>query len=314
MSARSCPAMVLVSALVLAAVQTSSAQSTTPLSERTPSQNVRGSAVRERAPGLTVNQARQRHAALIAERVTGSRSGSGSQAASQASATAGTTGGTGSTLGGLAGLLSNPAISALIAQASSSGLLSQLTGGALGGLTSGGSLGGLTLGATTNQPVQAGTPATSANPNIPPNVTPDVIALLESAGIDINEVFPPTQSGSSTTTSQTSGQTRKSAQPAASTATSTKTEARSQQQSTDQPKFAVRWANAMLETTFTSLVLAFSSSAFVDLLADWLRPIFLPEETEQPADTSTGTTNPTDTGTDAGGSIVRGAAVWLPCG
>ncbi len=200
------------------------AQTTTSsVSDRTPFQNVAPGAVAERAPGNTIQQALSRHQELANERLSRQR---GDDTGSDEDADAETDDSTGTD--SLSDLLSG-------------GLLDSLTGGLdLGGLLGG--LGG----------------STGGDSAIPSNITPEVIALLESAGIDINDVFP------------ADGSTSQSREPAA---TDAKVESAAQD-AADEPSFRIRWADAMLDTMFTSLVFAFQTPTFIDFLADAIRPLF----------------------------------------
>lgn len=200
------------------------AQTTTEtLSDRTPFQNVAPGAVAERAPGNTIQQALSRHQELTNDRLSRQR---GDDTGDDQESDASTDDSTGTD--SLSDLLSG-------------GLLDSLTGG----LDLSGLLGGLSG-------------DTGGDSAIPSNITPEVIALLESAGIDINDVFP------------ADGSTSQSREPAAADA---KLEAVAQD-ATEEPSFRIRWADAMLDTMFTSLVFAFQTPTFIDFLADAIRPLF----------------------------------------
>lgn len=200
--------------------------------DKTPFENNAPGAVQERSPGTIVQAALAKHTAMNNERLARQRSG-----LPQESGTSGTSSGssTGTTL------------TSTISDLLGSGLLGDL-GGSLGGLLGGAG------GSTTN-------------PNIPSNLTPEVLALLASAGIDINDVFPADGSTASSAVRESD----------------TKSDARSQTTTPDEPKFKIRWANAMLDTLFTSLVFAFQTPTFIDFLASRLEPILF----EPPADEST---------------------------
>lgn len=208
-------------------------------------------------------------------------------------------------LSGLSGLLSSlggsTGLSGLLSSVANSGLL-----GALG--SSLGSSAGSTGGSTGSGGTSSTGSGTSTNPNIPPNVTPDVIASLEAAGIDINEVFPPNGSGASSSTGSRSKSVFGSA------AQSTNPPSVPQQEDS----FRTRLINALLETTFSALILAFQNQAFIERIADAIRPTLGPilnpdaynteEETttqeETPSEEPSGSGNSNAPPTTGEGSIV----------
>lgn len=240
-----------------------------------PGPKVRGAAVRARAPGRVVNEARARHMGESTR--TGSYFSTGGSAASSSSGSRGTSGSSTSVGSGLLGGLD---LAGLLGQFANSGLLPSLLGSSGGSPTgtSGNSL-------STGSRPDSGTgnlSNTTGNPNIPPNITPEVLQMLQDAGIDINEIFPPASgSGSSTSTIKTAGRSQQQ-----------------QQQQTEQTPFAVRWGNAVLQTTFAAIVLAFQTPDFRDLLVDMLRPIFIPERDSGTPSEDGGD----DSGTDGGQS------------
>jgi len=65
-----------------------------------------------------------------------------------------------------------------------------------------------------------------------------------------------------------------------------KTDARSQT-TTEERSFFVRWADAMLSTTFTAITVGLQTQDFIDILKDAFRPLFIPTEDES-EDTSDG--------------------------
>ena len=229
------------------------------LADRSPSANVRAAAVRERAPGNIIRDALARHRGLINDRITAARAGQG--AADNSSASTGTGGTTPSPT------TSTPGGSNIIGNLLSSGLLGQLGGGNLTGLL--GSLIGNTTGSTGSPSNTGGSTnntggTTGTNPNIPPNITPEVIALLQSFGIDINDVFPPPDSSN-----------RQQTRPADNTGP------RAQQQNPpaagnngNQPKFITRLLDSLLSTVFNALVLGVQTQAFIDSIKNSLRPLF----------------------------------------
>lgn len=199
------------------------------LSEQTPIENTRGAAVRLRAPGLTIQAALERHRELAEGRLGAQR-----EADTTSLGTSGSTGGVGTTSG--------------------SGDLTDLLGGLLGSGSLGnlsGLLGGLTGGTTTGT-------STGGGSSVPSNLTPEALALLQSAGIDINDVFP---SGTSKTSSEQG-----------------KSDARSQTADDDvvETPFRIRWADAMMTTIFTSLTVGIRLPDVVDAFKDLLRPILFP--------------------------------------
>jgi len=242
-------------------------------------QKVRGGAVRERAPGRIIDQARARHAALRDARLAAQRSGDTSGLAPE---------GLGPATTGATNALTN-----LLGDLLGSGILGGLSGGdissILGNLTGGsGTTGGSTTGATGITGNSGGT-----GPNIPSNIPPEAIQLIQNAGIDINQLF---------------------AKPRAPTATAAdKDRGRSQAATPDQqqPKFVVRWVDAMLSTLFTALTVGFQSPDFVSMLADFIRPLFpAPTEPIPPDEIDSADTTGSDTGD--GTPAEPNSVVWVP--
>src|SRR5262249_31807370 len=138
------------------------------------------------------------------------------------------------------------------------------------------SLGGLDTNALTSllgsmTGTTSGSTSGGTNSNIPSNITPQALALLQQFGIDPNQLFSSGGSGSSTSTG--TGGTQKSS-------TGTMQTATTQPTTTDHhPKFIVRWADAVLSTTFTGIVVGMQTPDFISLLARNLRPILRPETT-----------------------------------
>lgn len=252
------PAAVFVS---VAAAQTQSGGSSgaTSLADRDPSANVRSGAVAERSPSNVVRAALQRHRELTAARLAFQR---GDGELGEGGSTGGTAGGSsgGSGGGGLFG-----------------GLLGDIVGSGitdlLGGL--GGMLGG-SSGGTTGNSGGAGT----GNPNIPSNITPEVIALLEQFGIDINDVFPSagTTGSGSNSTGNTGGSLPNIRSKLLDRAQATGGPAE------QQPKFVIRWANELLSAMFDAINAGIRLNAFVDLLENLFRPLLIPDSGGQSQD------------------------------
>ncbi|HMQ14476.1 MAG TPA: hypothetical protein PKC49_00745 [Phycisphaerae bacterium] len=264
------------------------AQSADPNDSAAPQDKVRGGAVRQRAPGNVINQARERHRGFINRRVNGPRSGQPVESATGTAGTAANNAATGlnSLLGGLGG-------SGLL------GTLTSLTGGQLSmdqmnQINS--LLSGTTgTGSSTTGGTSGGSASSGSNPNIPSNIPPDVIQTLVDAGFDLNELIPP-----SGTSKVVAGTTAVAAD---------KTESRSQTNNTTTTPFHARWANAMLQTTFSALVLGFSSPDFVKLIEDALRPILLPGSIESDdSDNTTGGNNNNNSGGNSGSIVAIEAA------
>lgn len=262
----------------------SDASTTTSLADQTPLVNVKSGAVAERAPGLIVNAAR----AAFLERKSTRRE---AQTTGETSVLSATSGLTGLTTG------SSNAISDLLGDVLGSGLLGSI-GGQLGNLTGLlGNLGGSQTGTTTTSSGSSGSSTT--NSNVPSNLTPEAIRMLEDAGFDVNELFAQ---------SRDEGDAAKTASTASTLAGTSdnsiagilKSDSRAQTADTTETKFVMRWADAMLSTLFSGIVLAINSSPFVDALTDALRPIFFPT-----TDTSTDTSSdPNDGSTNSGDSVV----------
>lgn len=197
-------------------------------SNDTPASKVKSGAVRERAPGRIIDAARQRHNDAKAQRLQAQRGGDVSSLAPE---------GTG-TVGGS----SNP--------------LNNLLGGLLGSL--GGNVGDL-IGGLSN-----GT-GTAGGANIPSNITPEAIAMLEAAGFNINDLFPGTaqvrEVGGGLVAA---GDEEEKVDPRVQAANGTGNDR----------SFATRWADAMLSTLFTALVVGFQTPDFINVLADLVRPMF----------------------------------------
>lgn len=233
-----------------------------------PGPKVRGAAVRARAPGRVVNEARARHTGESTR--TGSYFNTG-ESAGQTGGSSNNTTGTGSSSG--SGLFGGLDLAGLLSQFANSGLLPSLLNSA-GGSTNGTPGAGPSTGSSSTSG-SGNIYGTTGNSNIPSNITPEVLQMLQDAGININDVFPSGSGGTGTSTA--------------------KMASRSQQQEEETP-FAVRWGNAVLQTTFAAIVLAFQTPDFRELLLDMLRPIFIPEQKESGQ----------DAGTDGGGDSGAG--------
>ncbi|MFQ5805423.1 MAG: hypothetical protein ACE5I3_03115 [Phycisphaerae bacterium] len=214
------------------------------LAERSPAENVRGGAVWERAPGRIVDLARARHLALRDQRAVAQRTGDTSMLAPQPDA-----------VGGLGGSLSN-----LFGDGSLAGLISSFLNSGLAGAL-GGPMGGSLQPAGNRAGAGTTTGADSGAIDFS-NLPPEVIQMLAGAGIDLNDL----------------NQRSREDAPAAADAQA-KALARAQANNgQEQPKFIVRWADAMLSTFFTSLTVGFQTQDFIDLLKDLFRPLFIPQE------------------------------------
>jgi hypothetical protein len=108
------------------------------------------------------------------------------------------------------------------------------------------------------------------------NLPPEVLAMLANAGIDLNDLKNATQKEKEDLDSEAT--------------LSAKTSSRAQTSTIDEtePKFVVRWADAMLSTVFTAVAVAFQTQDFIDLLKDAFRPVFSPSSDD--ADQTAGRT------------------------
>lgn len=258
---------------------TSAGTQATPLSEQTPQENARSGSVSERAPGRIIDAARARHSALIAERLTARRTGQGSsQNTTTNTAATGASGGSPSSSGGIAGLINSLSSSGGLAGISgllngTSGLsgLSGLLGGSSGtttnsGTTTGGSTSGSGgLGDLIRQRVEEGQAANGTAKTINSAQGADASASTEA------------------TTGGAVGRLQKS------------TQAREQSQTEEDP-FRIRLADAVIGTVFDALAGGMLLPAFVDFLADGLRPVFgLPDPNATNANDNANDNGNTDT-------------------
>jgi hypothetical protein len=220
--------------------------------------NLTVGAVHGGTPGSWVRAAIARHNELIDLRVNAARAGEEAGVRPTATGQTSGTSGTSSSLGDLSSLLS------LASQYGDLGSLGSLIG----------SLTGSTTGSTTDSGSGTG------------NYTlADLIALGQAYG---NQKTRNTQQTAASTSqgSSSSGTTQSSNQRVfgGAIARLPKPEERFQQ-ATTQPSgselgFGTRWANAMLQTLFTSLTLGFQSDAFIEALKDALRPLVLPSSNQ----------------------------------
>ncbi len=193
------------------------------LADRQPVENVRGGAVRERAPGRVIDAARARHLGLRDARLAAQRSGDTSGLAREPDAASGLSGSSSNLFGG--------SISSLLNTFLNSGLA-----GALGG--------------------QGGTSGTGLS-----NLPPEVLQMLADAGISLSDLNQ-----------------KQKEDPSADSVSSPKSSSRAQtNDGQDEPKFVVRWADAMLTTFFTAVMVAFQTQDFIGLLKDAFRPLFTPQ-------------------------------------
>lgn len=201
------------------------------LADRQPTENVRGGAVYERAPGRVVDFARARHMGLRDERLAAQRSGDTSPLLPEPG-----------TLAGLGSFSSSNPLLGLI-----SSFLNTGTG------TSGGT----------------STPATTGGNTS--GLPPEVIQMLTSFGIDLNSL------------------NLRATQDTDAGATAPAKEAETSQAATTQEErdFIVRWADAMVSTLFTSLVLAVQTTDFIELIKDAFRPLLNMEEADESSDGAT---------------------------
>lgn len=249
------------------------------LSDNSPAENVRAGALSQRAPGTWIQAARKRHDDLVRERL---RAGQGNETNPQQPTGGGTTPVTGSTSGlNLTSLISqltaSGGLSSLLGGAGNvSGLLDQLGLGTSGGLTSTGTTVGTGATGTTGTGVRTGTSAgagTTGTTGRFSNLPPDVIQMLQDAGIDINTLRvnrpPADQPGDvQAVEGDKAGQRAQATTP-------------TQQQ--EETPFKERLTASLLNTFFTALTVGFQTQDFIDWIKDLLRPILIPQQTGQDA-------------------------------
>lgn len=269
----------LTSALVLSAVlfagSTSAQQTTTgttttgtattqSVAGNTPTENLL--TVGERGPGIVVDAARARHLRLRDNRLA-YQHGQESQGNSTSGSTTGNSTATGTTdlSDTLSGLINSGGLGSL------AGLLGS------GNLDLGSLLGGGSTGSTGTSTDASGSSGT--NSNIPSNITPEVIAMLQSAGFNIDELFPAGGTQKSSTRSQ---ELVSSANSILMDRWPGKVDAVSQT-TTDEQSFGERWKTEMALTffrvMFNSITAGLSSQAFISNVADVLQPILRPDLT-----------------------------------
>lgn len=240
---------------ITASAQTTTT-STTPagLDEQSPQENARIGRVAERAPGTIIDEARARHSGLRDNRLEYQHTG-----IAQSDGTSGS-----SSSNSSAGGLDTSSLSNLLG--------SFLSGGGLN-LLQGANLFGTSTGTSTSTSTSTG-----ANSNIPSNITPEVIQMLQGAGININDVFPADSSSAKTRARQQSSDTTITSNilldrwPTKAGQTAQTTDTSSSDTYDNDPNFRVRWSNAMLSTIFTSLIVGMQTPDFINLIKDAIRP------------------------------------------
>ncbi len=244
---------------------TTGTATTQSVGENSPTENLL--TVGERGPGTLIDAARARHLRLRDNRL-----------AYQHGADTGT--GTGSTSGSGTGTTTNTGTTDL--SDTLSGLINSGGLGSLAGLLGSGNLdlGSLLGGGSTGTTGTGSTGTSTTGSNIPSNITPEVIAMLQGAGFNIDELFP--ASGTQKATSRS--------QELDSATTSIlldrwpgKVDAVSQT-TTDERSFGERWKTEMalsfFRVVFNSITAGLSSQAFISNVADVLQPVFRPDLTE----------------------------------
>lgn len=228
----------------------------TAVADNTPTENLATAGAR--GPSTVVSAARARHLRLRENRLAYQRgSGDASDVSNSVSGDSGT--GTGSSTG------TDSLTDALGDLINSGGL------GSLAGLLGSGGLDSLLAGA-------GGTSGTggTTNPNAP-NLPPEVLQMLQGAGIDINDVFPP--DGSSSGTSKTAQRSQGAS--ILQDRWPGKTEAVSQTTDDTEDKFVDRWKEQMALTffrnLFTGITAGLSSQQFIENIEDFFRPILRPD-------------------------------------
>lgn len=242
---------------------TTGTATTQSVADNSPTENL--VTVAERGPGTVIDAARARHLRLRENRLA-YQHGQDSSTGSTAGSGTGTTTNTGTTdlSDTLSGLINGGGLGSLAGLLGSGNLdLGSLLGGGATGSTGTGSTGTSTTGS-----------------NIPSNITPEVIAMLQGAGFNIDELFP------------ASG-TQKAADRAQSLESSAnsilmdrwpgKVDAISQT-TTEDRSFGERWKTEMaltfFRTVFTAINAGLSQPAFIQNIADVLQPILRPDLTQ----------------------------------
>ena len=170
------------------------------------------------------------------------------------------------------------------ASSSSSSGLGSLFGGSISSLIStflgSGASSALSGLSGTSVPLTGGGSTTSGSSGSDfSSLPPEVIQMLANAGISLSDLTGSRQK-SRDATSASSDKTSSRMQSSGTPTTGT----------TQEQKFVVRWADAMLSTVFTALSVALQTQDFINLLKDFFRPIFGVSTTTQPS-ASAATTN-----------------------
>ncbi|MBL8877511.1 MAG: hypothetical protein JNG88_00200 [Phycisphaerales bacterium] len=268
----------LATAVGAQSTSTTGAAQVTPLSEQTPQENARSGSVSERAPGRIIDAARARHNALIAERLTARRTGESTNTATTTNTgTTGTTGGSSSSSGGIAGLINS--LSSSGGLAGISGLLNGTSG--LGGL--GGLLGGSTGTTNTTTTTDSSTGGSGGLGDLIRQRVEDAQAANGAAKTNNRAQSVHTTDTAATTAGGAVGRLQKS------------TQAREQSQTEEDP-FRIRLADAVIGTMFDAIAGGMLLPAFVDFLADGMRPVFgLPDPNATNANDNANDNGNTDT-------------------
>lgn len=221
--------------------------------------------VGERAPGTVIDAARARHLRLRDNRLAyqhGQDTGTGTTTGSGTGTT--TTTGTTDLSDTLSGLINSGGLGSL------AGLLGS------GNLDLGSLLGGGSTGSTGTS--STGTSTTGSN--IPSNITPEVIAMLQGAGFNIDELFPASGTQKAADRSQN---LENSANSILMDRWPGKIDAISQT-TTEERSFGERWKTEMaltfFRTVFTAINAGLSQPAFIQNIADVLQPILRPDLTQ----------------------------------
>lgn len=263
----------------------SAATQTTSLADQTPQENARSGSVAERAPGRIIDAARARHNALIAERLTARRNGESESSSN--TATSNSAGGTTRTSGS--------SVSGLINSLNSSGLLGSISG-LLNGTSSLSGLSGL-LGGDSTAGLGGATTATGSSGGLADLIRQRVAEAQAGNAKTINSNTAQVQQ-SSTASQTTSGGAVGRLQKT--------TQGREQSQTTETP-FRIRLADAVIGRIFDGISGGLLLPAFVDFLADGLRPIFgLPDPNA--TDNTTDDTDNNSGGNNNGGDNNNGGS------
>lgn len=234
------------------------------LATQTPAKNVKIGAVSARSPGKIIEAANARHAGIVGTLSTSSfNSGTAGSTSTGSSNSSSSSSSSSSSNSNLQSLLST--------------LLASNTGGNLNStiasLLSSGALSGLLSGSTA-----------TAKSTASDGLSPEVLAVLEASGIDVQSLFGVDAASSAKPVDQAQTATT---QPSTNSGTN--------------PTWFDRWTSTLLNTTFNSLTLAFSTTQFITAVSD---TVFLPffrhiADAQNPSSSSTsGTSKVVDT-TDA---------------